>query len=159
MIPKPFKSSSATSDTPPQAPRKEWNPYTPYIILSLLVGSQAIQILWLKQERAHNQRRNETKIGILTEVIERVHKGEVGVDVEGLLGTGDELSEKQWAEVMNDLQNEENLFLTKRRKLAQKNLREALKAEEQAEEEQGKIEKGGEGVKMKVESFAGGKFY
>lgn len=39
MIPKPLKTRSE------QPRRKEWNPATPYIILGLLVGSQAIQIL------------------------------------------------------------------------------------------------------------------
>lgn len=91
MIPKPFKK------LPEQAPRKEWNPATPYIILGLLVGSQAIQILWLKQERGHNLRRAEAKIGILREVIERVQSGE-DVQVEKVLGTGDAESEKEWAE-------------------------------------------------------------
>ena len=76
---------------------KEWNPATPYIILGLLVGSQAIHILWLKQERAHNLRKTEAKIGILREVIERVQSGE-DVPVEKLLGTGDENLEREWSE-------------------------------------------------------------
>jgi hypothetical protein len=89
MIPKPFKTRAET-------PRpKEWNPATPYIILGLLVGSQAIQILWLKQERNHELRRAEAKIGILREVIERVQRGEK-VDVEGVLGTGDVVEEREW---------------------------------------------------------------
>jgi hypothetical protein len=91
MIPKPLKTRS-------EAPRrKEWNPATPYIILGLLVGSQAIQILWLKQERTHNLRRAEAKIGVLKEVIERVQRGE-DVQVEGVLGTGDAKDEREWAE-------------------------------------------------------------
>jgi hypothetical protein len=91
MIPKPLKER-------PQSPdRREWNPATPYIVLGLLVGSQAIQMLWLKQERARNLRRAEAKIGILREVIERVQAGEV-VDVEKVLGTGDEAEEAEWAD-------------------------------------------------------------
>ena len=91
MIPKPLKTRSE------QPRRKEWNPATPYIILGLLVGSQAIQILWLKQERSHNLHRAEAKIGILREVIERVQRGEK-VSVEEALGTGDAADEREWAE-------------------------------------------------------------
>jgi len=91
MIPKPLKDRTAAPKS------REWNPATPYIILSLLVGSQAIQILWLKQERAHSLRKAEAKIGVLREVIERVQNGE-DVDVEKVLGTGDAESEREWAE-------------------------------------------------------------
>jgi hypothetical protein len=91
MVPKPLRSRSEHSRP------KEWNPATPYIILGLLVGSQAIQILWLKQERSHNLRRAEAKIGILREIIERVQRGE-DVPVEEALGTGDAGNEREWAE-------------------------------------------------------------
>lgn len=94
MIPKPLRPSTTDPASPPRAP-KDWNPATPYIILGLLVGSQAIQILWLKQERGHEMRRAEAKIGILREVIERVQRGEK-VDVEGVLGTGDAVQEGEW---------------------------------------------------------------
>jgi hypothetical protein len=95
MVPKPFKSRSEHAKSP------GWNPATPYIILGLLVGSQAIQILWLKQERSHSHRKAEAKIGVLKEVIERVQRGEV-VQVEQVLGTGDAESEEQWADGKSD---------------------------------------------------------
>jgi hypothetical protein len=95
MIPKPFKNRSE------QAASREWNPMTSYIILGLLVGSQAIQILWLKQDRGHSLRKAEAKIGLLKEVIERVQRGE-DVPVESMLGTGNTESEKEWAESMLD---------------------------------------------------------
>jgi hypothetical protein len=95
MVPKPFKSRSEYAKSP------EWNPATPYIILGLLVGSQAIQILWLKQERSHSYRKAEAKIGVLKEVIERVQRGEA-VQVEQVLGTGDAESEEQWADGKSD---------------------------------------------------------
>lgn len=91
LVPKPFKSRPGPDQS------LGWNPATPYIILGLLVGSQAIQILWLKQERSHDYRKAEAKIGVLKEVIERVQRGEV-VPVEQVLGTGDAESEEQWAE-------------------------------------------------------------
>jgi hypothetical protein len=92
LIPKAFKNRSDS-----QSVSREWNPATPYIVLGLLVGSQAIQILWLKQDRGHALRKAEAKIGLLREVIERVQRGE-DVPVESLLGTGREESEKEWAE-------------------------------------------------------------
>lgn len=42
-------------------------------------------------------RKSEAKISLLKEVIERVQSGE-DVDVEGLLGTGDEEKEREWEE-------------------------------------------------------------
>lgn len=91
MVPRPFKSRSE------QPKSREWNPATPYIVLGLLVGSQAIQTLWLKQERGHSLRKAEAKIGILREIIDRVQRGE-NVPVEKVLGTGDAESEREWTE-------------------------------------------------------------
>lgn len=42
-------------------------------------------------------RKAEVKIGLLKEIIGRVQKGE-DVDVEGLLGTGNEDQEREWEE-------------------------------------------------------------
>ena len=61
------------------------------------MGSQAIQILWLKQDRAHSLRKAEAKISVLREVIECVQRGE-DVPVEQVLGTRDAVSEQEWAE-------------------------------------------------------------
>ncbi len=99
MVPKPFKSQSSQLQEAAQLPQKEWNPATVYIILGLLVGSQAIQTLWLKQDKGHKLRRAEAKIGTLEEIIRRVQSGE-DVDVEKLLGTGDPEKEREWAEGM-----------------------------------------------------------
>lgn len=83
--------------SPGPSPPKGWNPATPYIILSLLVGSQAIQVLWLKRDRSRDMRRAEAKIEVLREVIEKVQRGE-DVDVEKVLGTGVGAEEREWAE-------------------------------------------------------------
>jgi hypothetical protein len=150
MIPKPLKDRSSSS-----APRsREWNPATPFIILSLLVGSQAIQILWLKQERAHALRKADAKIGLLREVIERVQNGE-DVDVEKVLGTGDERLEREWHEVLREVKEEEVLFQKRKERKA---LREAAAQKEQeraVEDVPGAKEAG----IAKVESIGGVKFY
>lgn len=44
-------------------------------------------------------RKAEAKIGLLRDVIDRVHRGE-DVDVEGLLGTGNPEQEREWEEGM-----------------------------------------------------------
>ncbi|KAF2131967.1 hypothetical protein P153DRAFT_284546 [Dothidotthia symphoricarpi CBS 119687] len=153
MVPKPFKTRSE------QSPRRGWNPATPYIILSLLVGSQAIQILWLKQERSHTIRRAETKIGMLKEVIERVQRGE-HVEVEKELGTGDAEGEREWAEVVKDIQDEEALFQSKKRRkaLRQAAAKEAdtTTSEDIKPRQQVVVGKNGN---FQVESIGGSKFY
>jgi hypothetical protein len=179
FVPKAFKNRS---DTPHVS--REWNPATPYIVLGLLVGSQAIQILWLKQDRGHSLRKAEAKIGLLKEVIERVQRGE-DVPVESLLGTGREESEKEWAEskfyncdrividdggkadlgaVLKDMENEEVLFQSKKRRkaLRQKAAEEAAQEEAAAQarkEEQDEVVVVDNDGKVRVESVNGVRFY
>ncbi|KAL1649778.1 hypothetical protein SLS61_006155 [Didymella pomorum] len=148
MIPKPLKDR-------PSSPRsREWNPATPFIILSLLVGSQAIQILWLKQERAHALRKADAKIGLLREVIERVQNGE-DVDVEKVLGTGDEALEREWGEVLREVREEEVLFQKRKERKA---LREQAARQREEAPEQVNNDVKEEGF-TKVESIGGVKFY
>jgi len=81
-----------------QAPRsKEWNPATFYIVIFLLIGSNAIQMIALRNDFLAFSRKADAKIGLLREVLERIQKGEE-VDVKGLLGTGDKDQEKEWEE-------------------------------------------------------------
>jgi len=84
---------------PRETKSKEWNPATFYIIIFTLIGSQAIRMLTLKNDYAAYRRTTDAKIELLKEVIERVKSGEK-VDVEKLLGTGDEAREKEWEEGM-----------------------------------------------------------
>jgi hypothetical protein len=169
MIPKPFKSRSEHPVS------REWNPATSYIVLGLLVGSQAIQILWLKQDKGHSLRKAEAKIGLLKEVIERVQRGE-DVPVESLLGTGNAESEKEWAEsksfgevlfqgnhadlrvVLKDMEDEEVLFQNKKRRkaLRQAAAEEAAQAEKKEHEE---VIVDSETGKVRVESVNGIRFY
>lgn len=61
----------------------------------LLIGSNAIQMIALKNDFANFSRKTDCKIALLKEVIERLQKGEE-VDVEGLLGSGDLEKEREW---------------------------------------------------------------
>jgi hypothetical protein len=69
----------------------------------MLVGSQAIQTLTLKNEMYAYSRRTEAKIAVLKDVIGMVQRGE-DVDVEGMLGTGDEAKEEEWFDGMFPVQ-------------------------------------------------------
>lgn len=95
MIPRFIRNRKPRSTDTPKS--KEWNPATFYIIIFTLIGSQAIRMLTLKNDYAAYRRTTDAKIELLKEVIERVKSGEK-VDVEKLLGTGNEAQEKEWEE-------------------------------------------------------------
>lgn len=63
----------------------------------LLIGSNAIQMIALRNGFAAFSRQTDNKIALLKEVLQRVQNGEK-VDVERLLGTGDEEHEREWEE-------------------------------------------------------------
>lgn len=95
IIPKAFRSSE-TSRVPAKPQRtKEWNPATFFICIFLLIGSNAIQMLTLKNEYSTFSRKADAKIRLLRDVLNRVQRGE-NVDVEKALGTGDEEQEQEW---------------------------------------------------------------
>jgi hypothetical protein len=71
------------------------NPSTPVLSLALLVGSQAIHTIKLKNEMTETERKAEAKISLLKRVIERIQSGE-DVNVEKELGTGNPVAEEEW---------------------------------------------------------------
>lgn len=101
LIPKPLRRENrAVRD--PNAPKtswlsKEWNPATFYIIIFLLIGSMAIQMISLRKNFDAFMRRSDVRIGLLREVVERIQNGEE-VDVEKVLGSGDPDKEAAWEE-------------------------------------------------------------
>ncbi|QSS61711.1 hypothetical protein I7I51_03888 [Histoplasma capsulatum] len=74
-----------------------------------LIGSQAIRMIMLRNECANYNRSADAKMRLLKEVIERIQKGE-DVDVKRLLGTGDEAKEREWEEVLREIEQEESLW-------------------------------------------------
>ncbi|KAL2218612.1 hypothetical protein M432DRAFT_379225 [Thermoascus aurantiacus ATCC 26904] len=109
IIPK-FMRNRGPRDPRKESPKsKEWNPATFFIMIFLLIGSQAIQILILKNDWATYSRRADAKVQLLKEVIERIKNGEK-VDVEKLLGTGDEAKEREWEEVLREIEEEDSLW-------------------------------------------------
>ncbi|KAI5813997.1 hypothetical protein BZA77DRAFT_319824 [Pyronema omphalodes] len=109
--------------------KKGWNPATFFIWIFLLIGSQAIQQLKLKRDYAEFERKADTKIALLKEVLEAIGRGEE-VDVEKVLGAGDEKEEKAWEEVIKEL--EEDDVLWKARQLQREQAAAAAEAQEAA---------------------------
>lgn len=170
MVPRPLRSSPTSTPSP----RREWNPATPYIVLALLVGSQAIQILWLKQERAEATRKAEARIGVLREVVGRVQRGE-SVDVEGVLGEVGGWEEGEFAGekvgrganvgvVVKGIEEEELLFRSgeerrrEREAAAVEEEENERREEEKRRDEEGK-QKGRDKARVRVEAVGGAKFY
>ncbi|CAG7992109.1 unnamed protein product [Penicillium salamii] len=112
MIPKFIRNRGAHKD-PKKEKSKEWNPATFYIIMFTLIGSQAIRMITLKNSYAAYTRTTDAKIELLREVISRVKNGEQ-VDVEKLLGTGDEAKEREWDEVLREIEAEDSLWHQKK---------------------------------------------
>ncbi|KAH1491277.1 hypothetical protein LV164_003516 [Aspergillus fumigatus] len=108
MIPKFIRNRRAKAETSPTK-SKEWNPASFYIIIFILIGSQAIRMIALKNEYNAYTRSTDAKIRLLREVIEKVQRGEK-VDVEKLLGTGDEAKEREWEEVLREIEEEDSLW-------------------------------------------------
>lgn len=110
---------------------KEWNTATPFLILGVLVGSQAIHLINLKKDIVHFSRKADAKITLLREVIRRVQAGE-NVDVEKVLGTGDPTSEREWEDVMKEVENDDHLWQEKRWKVNRKAKLQAAREQQQA---------------------------
>lgn len=94
MIPRFIRNRGIRKEKKPNK-SNEWNPATFYIVIFTLIGSQAIRMIMLKNDYANYRRSTDAKIELLREVIEKVKRGEK-VDVEKLLGTGDEAKEREW---------------------------------------------------------------
>ncbi|KAE8551097.1 hypothetical protein EYB25_007331 [Talaromyces marneffei] len=110
IIPKFLRGGG--SNTSPKIRSKEWNPATFYVVIWTLIGSQAIQMLVLRKDFENYTRKADAKIRLLREVIQKVNNGET-VDVERLLGTGDEVKEREWEEVLQEIEDEDSVWRQK----------------------------------------------
>ncbi|KAI1433108.1 hypothetical protein GGR50DRAFT_696405 [Xylaria sp. CBS 124048] len=118
LIPKAFRPKHrSTTDFGATAKMKkksqEWNPATFYIVIFMLIGSMAINMIALKKDFATFMRRAEVRIELLREVVEKIQRGE-DVDVEKTLGTGDQEKELQWEEVLRDIERDDVFKNTKK---------------------------------------------
>ncbi|KAI4285370.1 MAG: hypothetical protein L6R38_000726 [Xanthoria sp. 2 TBL-2021] len=78
-----------------------------------------MQLLALRNDSTTYTRRADAKIGLLKEVIGRVQKGE-DVDVKGLLGTGNPEKEKEWEQVIKEIEEEDRLWQANARRRQKK---------------------------------------
>ncbi|RYP50766.1 hypothetical protein DL768_003764 [Monosporascus sp. mg162] len=111
LIPKPLRRRSEQPKewrTAKKPKSKEWNPATFFIIIFLFIGSMSIQMIALKKDFSTFKRRAEVRIGLLREVVEKLQRGEE-VDVEKTLGSGDEAKEKEWEEVLREIERDDIL--------------------------------------------------
>ncbi|KAL8817466.1 MAG: hypothetical protein Q9223_003708 [Gallowayella weberi] len=88
-----------------------------------------MQLIAMRNEFIAFSRRADAKISLLREVIEAVQRGE-DVDVRGLLGTGNPEKEKEWEEVIKDVEEEDRLWQANARR---REKRDAKRAEGTAE--------------------------
>ncbi|KAL9132138.1 MAG: hypothetical protein Q9217_000072 [Psora testacea] len=132
MIPKFMRPGrDRAQKTPAQIERsKQWNPATFYIWIFLLIGSHGIRMAALRNYYTQFSRKAEIKIALLKEVIEKIQRGEE-VDVETALGTGDEVQEQEWKDVLRHIEEEDRLWQKKARRRGR---REAQQAEQNAEQ-------------------------
>ncbi|KAF7587170.1 hypothetical protein BBP40_007656 [Aspergillus hancockii] len=115
VVPKFLRNRGSKEAKEVPAKSKEWNPASFYIIIFILIGSQAIRMIALKNDYNAYTRTTDAKILLLREVIERVKNGEK-VDVERLLGTGDQGKEREWEEILLEIEEEDSLWHRKSRK-------------------------------------------
>ncbi|KAH9826792.1 Family of unknown function (DUF5321) [Teratosphaeria destructans] len=154
LIPKPFRPPTNPVEAAERAKRRAerkasrrnfWaSPYTPFLFLALLVGSNAIQIIAERREQLNFSRKTEGKIALLKEVIGKVRRGE-NVDVKGLLGTGDAKAEAEWEEVVRELEETDLLWERRKREESKR------KKEEEPVNLQQKEREGGEDDVVKME--------
>lgn len=97
IIPKPFRNKDNLGTAIKSQRSKDWNPATFFIWIFLLIGSNAIQMLALRNEYTTFSRKADAKITLLKEVLDKIRRGEE-VDVDKVLGTGDEQQEQEWAD-------------------------------------------------------------
>jgi Family of unknown function (DUF5321) len=124
VIPRALRERATSTSQRPS------NPASYFIWIYILIGSQAIRILSLKNEFRTYTRQADLKLERLREVVEKLQRGEE-VDVEKLLGTGDEIAEREWEEALREIEIEERMWQNnskRRRKQREKEESEKVEA-------------------------------
>ncbi|KAM3415613.1 hypothetical protein BST61_g9134 [Cercospora zeina] len=90
-----------------------------FLLLGILVGSNAINIIGLKREMLNFTRKTDAKLELLREVVERVKRGE-DVNVKKVLGTDDQEQEEEWEEVIQELERTDMLWQNRKKRDAKR---------------------------------------
>jgi uncharacterized membrane protein len=85
----------------------------------------------LKNEYNSYLRSTDAKIRLLKEVIGKIQRGEE-VDVEKMLGTGDARVEREWDEVLKEIEREDSLWHQKQKRAAEDKAKAEAPVQEQA---------------------------
>lgn len=113
LIPRPFRRPADATEAAQRAIRRdagaeERRTGIIFLVLGILVGSNAINIIAVRREMLNFTRQTDAKLELLREVVQRVKNGE-DVDVRRALGTGDPEQEKEWEQVMKELEETDML--------------------------------------------------
>ncbi|CAK4030607.1 unnamed protein product [Lecanosticta acicola] len=100
-----------------------------FLLLGILVGSNAINLISLRREMLNFTRLTDAKLATLREVVKRVKDGE-DVDVKKALGTGDPQQEKEWEQVIQELEETDMLIEGRKKREAQRAERAAQRQQE-----------------------------
>jgi hypothetical protein len=138
LIPRPFRRPVTEAEAAQRALRKsagaeERRTGLTFLFLGILVGSNAINLISIKREMLNFTRQTDAKLELLREVVQRVKNGE-DVDVKKALGTGDQEHEREWEQVMKELEETDMLMEGRKKreaKRAQKEQQRRIKEEEE----------------------------
>jgi hypothetical protein len=126
LVPKSLRTSYGSKKTS----KFTDNPANYFIWIYIFIGSQAIRILRIKHEAAEHRRMADIKLELLREVLDKLERGE-DVDVERVLGTGDETAEREWEQALREIESEERLWQNNRsRRKAEKHRKQMEEVEE-----------------------------
>ncbi|KAK5083262.1 hypothetical protein LTR70_007979 [Exophiala xenobiotica] len=131
IIPATFRSKSKELLT--RKEKKPTNPATFFIWIYLLIGSQAIRIVQVKNDYATISRRSDLQLEKLREVVRKLQAGEE-VDVDKVLGTGVPEEEEAWEEALREIQEEERVWTESKRQKRERKRMEKEQAEQAARE-------------------------
>lgn len=101
---------------------KRTNPASYFIWIYLFIGSQAIRIMGVQQDFNTFTRKADLKLNRLREVVEKLQKGEPA-DVEKVLGTGDEIQEREWEDALRELEEEDRIWQSNKKRSREENER------------------------------------
>ncbi|RVX74675.1 hypothetical protein B0A52_01802 [Exophiala mesophila] len=121
IVPKPLRDRlKRRSEAGGKA--KKTNPASYFIWIYLFIGSQSIRIMGVQQDFNTFMRKADLKLNRLREVVEKLQKGEP-VDVEKVLGTGDEIQEREWEDALRELEEEDRIWQSNKKKSREKSER------------------------------------
>ncbi|CZT20447.1 uncharacterized protein RCC_06307 [Ramularia collo-cygni] len=136
LIPRPFRRPADATEAAERSARRsagaeERRTGIIFLILGIVVGSNAINIIAIRRDMLNFTRQTDAKLELLREVIQKVKNGE-DVDVKRALGTGDPEQEKEWEQVMKELEETDMLLEGSKRREAKR----AQKVEERRAKDQ-----------------------